>query len=106
MTDKARKYLERAIEIHREHFRSPEDPLHSYSFPLYQSALELLGEGFDVGYFLALSGEPLRDLGSQPIQRVHVRDEAEAREFLEHHLTELLKESQSEHEIPFDTEAA
>ncbi len=106
MTDKARKYLERAIEIHREHFRSPKDPLHSYSFPLYQSALELLGEGFDVGYFLALSGEPLRDLGSQPIQRVHVRDEAEAREFLEHHLTELLKESQSEHEIPFDTEAA
>jgi glycosyltransferase involved in cell wall biosynthesis len=37
MTDKARKYLERAIEIHREHFRSPDDPLHSYSFPLYQS---------------------------------------------------------------------
>ncbi len=106
MTDKARKYLERAIEIHRKHFRSPEDPLHSYSFPLYQSALELLGEGFDLGYFIALSGEPLSDLGSQPVQRVHVRDEAEAREFLEHHLTELLKESQSEHEIPFDTEAA
>ena len=106
MTDKARKYLERAIEIHREHFRSPDDPLHSYSFPLYQSALELLGEGFDLGYFLALSGEPLRDLGSQPIQRVHVRDGAEAREFLEHHLAELLKESQSEDEISFDTEAA
>ncbi|UCC68074.1 MAG: glycosyltransferase, partial [Armatimonadota bacterium] len=102
MTDKARKYLERAIAIHRDKFRSPDDPLHSYSFPLYQSALELLGEGFDLGYFLALSGEPLHDVGSQPIQRRRCLDEAEAKEFLEHHLSELLRESQTENEFPFE----
>lgn len=102
MTDKARKYLERALEIHREHFRSPDDPLYSYSFPLYQSALELLGDGFDLGYFVALSPEPLSDLGSQPIERVRVRDEAEAHEFLEHHLAELLKEARTEDEFPFE----
>jgi len=106
MTDKARKYLERAIEIHRDHFRSPDDPLHSYSFPLYQSALELLGEGFDLGYFLALSPEPLRDLGAQAIQRVRVADEAEARAFLHHHLAELLREAQPEEEFPFEAEAS
>ena len=102
MTDKAHKYLERAMQIHREHFRSPDDQLYSYSFPLYQSALELLGEGFDLGYFLALSPEPLRDLGAQPIQRLRVRDETEAREFLDHHLTELLKQAQPKEEFPFD----
>jgi glycosyltransferase involved in cell wall biosynthesis len=106
MTDKARKYLERTIEIHREHFRSPDDPLYTYSFPLYQSALELLGEGFDLGYFLALSGEPLHDVGSQPIQRRRCLDEAEAKEFLEHHLSELLSESQTENEFPFEEPSA
>jgi len=106
MTGKARKYLERALEIHREHFRSPDDPLYSYSFPLYQSALELLGDGFDLGYFLALSPEPLSDLGSRPIERVRVRDEAEAHEFLEHHLAELLKEARAEDEFPFEKPAA
>jgi len=102
VTEKARKYLERAIEIHREHFRSPKDPLYAYSFPLYQSALELLGEGFDLGYFLALSGEPLRDLGAQPIERRRCLDEEEAREFLAHHLTELLQEARAEDEFPFE----
>ncbi|MBE9565332.1 MAG: glycosyltransferase, partial [Proteobacteria bacterium] len=102
LTDKARKYLERAVHIHREHFCSPEDPLHSYSFPLYQSALELLGEGFDLGYFLALSAEPRRDPGHQPLQRRRFLDEAEAREFLNHHLTQLLDEARPEDEFPFD----
>jgi len=106
MTGKARKYLERALEIHREHFRSPDDPLYSYSFPLYQSALELLGDGFDLGYFLALSPEPLSDVGSRPIERVRVRDEAEAHEFLEHHLAGLLKEARAEDEFPFEKPAA
>jgi glycosyltransferase involved in cell wall biosynthesis len=103
MTDKARKYLQRAAAIHREHFRSPDDALHGYSFPLYQSALELLGEGFDLGYFLAVSAEPLRDLGSQPLQRVRVSDESEAREFLAHHLTDLLDEARADDdEFPFE----
>lgn len=102
LTDKARKYLERAVHIHREHFRSPEDPLHSYSFPLYQSALELLGEGFDLSYFLALSAEPRRDPGHHPLQRRRFLDEAEAREFLDHHLTQLLDEARPEDEFPFD----
>ena len=103
MRERARKYLQRAVAIHREHFRSPDDPLHSYSLPLYQSALELLGEGFDLGYFLAVSAEPLRDLGSQPPRRVRVSDEAEAREFLAHHLSELLEEARADDdEFPFE----
>jgi hypothetical protein len=102
MTDRARKYLERAAAVHREHFRSPDDPLYSYSFPLYQSALELLGAGFELGYFLALSGEPMRELGAQPVQRVRVADEAEAREFIERHLVELMKEARTEEEFPFE----
>jgi glycosyltransferase involved in cell wall biosynthesis len=101
VTDKARKYLERAVQIHREHFASPTDPLHSYSFPLYQSALELLGEGFDLGYFLAVSGDTLRDLSGQPLQRRRFLDEAEAREFLEHHLRELLDQASPQEEFPF-----
>jgi len=107
MTDKARKYLQRAVAIHREHFRSPDDALHGYSFPLYQSALELLGEGFDLGYFLAVSAEPLRDLGSRPPQRVRVSDEAEAREFLAHHLADLLEEARADDdEFPFEEAVA
>jgi len=102
MTERARKYLERAVAVHREHFADPADPLHSYSFPLYQSALELMGEGFELGYFLALSGEPMRDLGAQSVQRVRVADEGEAREFLGRYLRELLKESQHDNEFPFD----
>jgi glycosyltransferase involved in cell wall biosynthesis len=102
MTERARKYLERAVAVHREHFADPADPLHSYSFPLYQSALELMGEGFELGYFLALSGEPMRELGAQSVQRVRVADEAEAREFLARHLGELLEESQDDNEFPFE----
>jgi len=102
MTDRARKYLGRAAAIHREHFADPADPLHSYSFPLYQSALELMGEGFELGYFIALSGEPMRDLGAQPVQRLRVADEGEAREFLGRHLGELLKEAQTDEEFPFE----
>jgi glycosyltransferase involved in cell wall biosynthesis len=102
MSERARRYLERAVAVHRENFRSPDDPLHSYSFPLYQSALELMGEGFELGYFLALSGEPMRELGAQSVQRVRVADEAEAREFLGRHLGELLKESQDDNEFPFE----
>jgi glycosyltransferase involved in cell wall biosynthesis len=102
MTDRGRKYLGRAAAIHREHFADPADPLHSYSFPLYQSALELMGEGFELGYFIALSGEPMRDLGAQPVQRLRVADEGEAREFLGRHLGELLKEAQTDEEFPFE----
>jgi glycosyltransferase involved in cell wall biosynthesis len=102
MTDRARKYLERAVAVHRENFRSPDDPLYSYSFPLYQSALELMGEGFELGYFLALSGEPMREVGAQPVRRVRVGDEAEAREFLGRHLNELLEEAQDKDEFPFE----
>jgi len=45
MTEKAHDCLRRAVHIHCTHFRSPDDALYGYSFPLYQSALELLGEG-------------------------------------------------------------
>jgi len=102
MTERARKYLERAVAVHRENFRSSDDPLYSYSFPLYQSALELMGEGFELGYFLALSGEPMRELGAQSVQRVRVADEGEAREFLGRHLGELIEESQDDNEFPFE----
>ena len=64
--------------------------------------LELLEDGFDLGYFVALSPEPLSNLGSQPIERVRVRDESEAQEFLEHHLAELLKEARADDEFPFE----
>ena len=105
MTEKAHRYLARTIQIHRDHFRSPADKLHSYSFPLYQSALELLGEGFDLGYFLALSGEPLHEVGSQPIQRRRFLDEEEAREFLNHHFAQLLEEARVEDDFPFEEAA-
>ena len=102
MTERVQKYLRRAIAVHREHFRSPDDPLYGYSFPLYQSALELLGEGFELGYFMAVSGEPMRDLGAQPAQRVRVADEGEAREFLDRHIGELLAEAREGEEFPFE----
>jgi len=102
MTERVQKYLRRAIAVHREHFRSPDDPLYGYSFPLYQSALELLGEGFELGYFVAVSGEPMRDLGAQPVQRVRVADEGEAREFLDRHMGELLAEAREGEEFPFE----
>jgi len=102
MTERVQKYLRRAIAVHREHFKSPDDPLYGYSFPLYQSALELLGEGFELGYFMAVSGEPMRDLGAQPVQRVRVADEGEAREFLDRHMGELLGEAREGEEFPFE----
>jgi len=104
MTGKAKGYLERAIEIHRAHFASPEDPMHGYSLPLYQSALELLGEGFEVGYFLALSQAPMAPERLLPgdLQRRRVMNEAEAREFLQWHFGQLLKEAKGEEEFPFD----
>ena len=102
MTERVQKYLRRAVAVHREHFRSPDDSLYGYSFPLYQSALELLGEGFELGYFMAVSGEPMRDLGAQPVQRVRVADEGEAREFLDRHMGELLGEAREGEEFPFE----
>jgi len=105
VTERARKYLHRAVQVHREHFGSPDDPLYGYSFPLYQSALELLGEGFDLGYFVAVgdqlgAGDAL--LPHEKLQRVRVVDEAEAREFLERHLGELLAEAREGEEFPFE----
>jgi len=108
MTEKARGYLERAVEIHRGHFRSPHDPLHSYSFPLYQSALELLGEGFGLRYSLVLGGSDERrdpSLALRMTEAAQYRrffDEAEAREFLEHHLEDLLEEARPGEEFPFE----
>jgi glycosyltransferase involved in cell wall biosynthesis len=114
MTEKARGYLERAVAIHREHFRSPGDPLHGYSLPLYQSALELLGEGFTLEYALRVNGgderrgpsgrppeaDSLRMTGGA--QRRRFLDEAEAREFLEWQFGELMKEARGEDEFPFE----
>jgi glycosyltransferase involved in cell wall biosynthesis len=58
MTGKAQDCLRRAVHIHRTHFRSPDDALYGYSFPLYQSALELLGEGVEVRWALELGNQP------------------------------------------------
>jgi len=102
MTEKASGYLERALEIHREHFASPEDPLHGYSLPLYQSALELLGEGFELGYFLQISDGSGGRLPPSEIQRRRVADEAEAREFLAWHFEQLVKEARGEEEFAFE----
>jgi hypothetical protein len=103
MTERARKYLERAAAIHRQHFRSPDDALYGYSFPLYQSALELMGEGFSLGYFVAVAGDGAGDtLLPHGLQRVRVADEAEAQEFLARHLGELLAEARVEEEFPFE----
>jgi len=110
MTEKARRYLERAIEIHREHFRSPDDPLHSYSLPLYQSALELLGEGFELEYALALPEGAGGKLPSAPLraglpngrQRRRFLDEAEAREFLAEELRRLVREGEGEEGFAFE----
>jgi len=96
LTDRARKYLERAVAIHRAHFASPKDPLHGYSLPLYQSALELLGVGFDLGYFLAVSGERLPEGTPQLIQRRRFLDQTEAHAFLAHQLAALLEEAEQE----------
>jgi hypothetical protein len=102
LTEKARRYLQRVVAIHREHFRAPNDSLHGYSAPLYQSALELLGVGFDLGHFLAISGDARREPGAQPIQHHRCLDEREAREFLEWQLAALLAEATETDEIPFE----
>lgn len=110
MTERARKYLERAAAVHREHFRSPDDPLYSHSFPLYQTALELMGEGLELGYFLeVMAGGKLPPnealLPHMKTQRVRVADEVEARKFMERHLAELMKEARAEEEFPFEDAA-
>jgi glycosyltransferase involved in cell wall biosynthesis len=110
MTEKARRHLEQAVAIHRQHFASPDDPLHGYSFPLYQSALELLGEGFALEWSLRLA--PPRGQDPAPAagglgmtERPHRRrflDEAEAREFLERELTRQLVGEGQEEEFGFE----
>jgi glycosyltransferase involved in cell wall biosynthesis len=103
MTEKAQGYLQRAAAIHRGHFRSPDDPLHGYSLPLYQSALELLGEGFVVECALGLGRDGRAGAAPLPnAERRRVLDEAEAREFLEWRLAELLKEARAEEEVAFE----
>ncbi len=102
MTERARGYLERAVAIHREHFRSPDDPLYGYSAPLYESALELLGAGFDLGYFLGVSGERMPEGSPQPVRRRRFLDPAEAQDFLARELGRLLTEAGEEDEVPFD----
>jgi len=98
MTEKAEEYLRRAIAIHRDHFASPEDNLHGYSLPLYQSALELLGEGIEVEYALSVNGRA-GGAGDQLLPNVARRrflDEGEAKEFLEWELRRLLAEGREE----------
>jgi hypothetical protein len=109
MTETARAYLRRAIEIHRSHFRSPDDSLYGYSFPLYQSALELLGEGMEVRWALEVAANGQRRdpslalrMTSGETERRLVLDEAEAREFLEYELARLLKEARPEEEFLFE----
>ena len=105
LTEKAQEYLRRAVAIHREHFTSPEDALHGYSLPLYQSALELLEEGFVVECALAVNGNGQRRGPSSAsgglrmtdgVTRRRFLDEAEARAFLEWELRRLLEEGREE----------
>ncbi len=96
LTGRAEEYLRRAAAIHRAHFASPDDSLHRYSLPLYQSALELLGEGFAVEYALSVEGG-----GAQTPTRLRFADEAEARAFLAWELRRLLEEGKQE-EFPFE----
>ncbi len=120
MSEKARAYLNRAIEMHRAHFTSPDDPLHGYSFPLYQTALELLGEGIEVRYSLEIGNGGRRLAGASAFakasadagpgrtepQRRLALDEAEAREFLDRELTRQLREARGEEEFGFEEAAA
>jgi glycosyltransferase involved in cell wall biosynthesis len=111
LSEKARAYLGRAIEIHRAHFTSLDDPLYGYSFPLYQTALELLGEGIEMRYSLEISGNGERHLAgasscrTEPQRRLAL-DEAEAREFLDRELTRQLREARAEAEFGFEEAAA
>jgi len=105
LTERARKHLWRAVAIHREHFKSPDDALYAYSFPLYQQALGLLGVGFEVGYFVVVgdeleAGDML--LPYEQLRRVRVADEEDAREYLSRHVGELLDEARIEEEFPFE----
>jgi hypothetical protein len=52
LTDRAREHLERAAALHRENFADPGHPMHQYSYPIYQSALRLLGRGLPVAHEL------------------------------------------------------
>ena len=107
MTNKALGCLRRAIGIHRTHFRSPDDPLHDYSFPLYQSALELLGEGVEVRWALEVGqatgagGKLLPNLNREAQRRLAL-DEAEVREFVEWELSRQLAQVRGEEEFPFE----
>ena len=107
MTEKAQDCLRRAIHIHRTHFRSPDDPLYGYSFPLYQSALELLGEGMEVRWALEVgqatgAGGKLLPNPRREAQRRLALDEAEVREFVEWELSRQLREARGEEEFGFE----
>ena len=116
MTEKVEEYLRRAVAIHRDHFTSPEDNLHGYSLPLYQSALELLGEGVEVEYALCVNGNGQRrgpsrrppeadSLRMTPgVTRRRFLDEAEAKAFLEWELGRLLEEGRGEEGFGFEEE--
>lgn len=86
MTDRGRRFLEKAAAIHREHFNDPNNPLHAYSFPLYQTALALLGEGVEVTWYLA----PSHAKGESP-QRCRFVDEAELKGLLEQRMQGMFR---------------
>jgi hypothetical protein len=69
-TERARRFLEKAAGIHRENFADASDPLYLYSFPLYQTALGLLGAGVEVAWYLGPG-----DNGDGRIQRWRFEDE-------------------------------
>ncbi len=52
LTERAARFLEKAAAIHRENFADTANPLHVYSFPLYQTALALLDAGVEVAWYL------------------------------------------------------
>jgi glycosyltransferase involved in cell wall biosynthesis len=91
LTARGRRFLERAMAIHRENFTDPREPLHAYSFPLYQTALALLDAGIEVAWQLA-PGEIPED----KVHRWRFGDEGELRMMLEARMQELFRQPQGQ----------
>lgn len=102
MTDQAARYLEQAARIHRDHFRDEEDPLHGYSLPLYQGALELLGAGYEVGYFLGVGLDRAPAVSGEEIVRRRFEGETELREYLDRQVGRMFRELERDQEFAFE----
>jgi glycosyltransferase involved in cell wall biosynthesis/ubiquinone/menaquinone biosynthesis C-methylase UbiE len=106
MTPRAQEFLRRAAALHRDHFLRESDPLHAYSYPLYQSALALLDEGFEVGHLLIPMLNGKASLAEAAPERRRFESEADLRRFLDDRITALFAELRPEQEFPFEASQA